>query len=57
VALLARAALGWATHRWIAPEVTWTPRRRAIVITAAVVVFVLLEVRQQLRADLLMARQ
>jgi hypothetical protein len=55
--LLARAALGWTTHRWIALEVNWTPRRRAFVITTVVVLFVLLEVRQQMRADLLMARQ
>jgi len=52
-AVLARAAVGITTGRWLTLAVTWTPRRRRIVIAVVVVLVVALEIRQQLRADLL----
>lgn len=52
---LARAAIGLTTHRWLSVAVAWTPRRRRIVVTFALLLIVALEIRQQLRADLLMA--
>lgn len=54
-AVTARAAIGLTTGRWANVVFTWTPRRRGLVLAVAVVLIVALEVRQQLRADLLMA--
>lgn len=52
--LLGRGAVGIATRRWPTLHVTWTRRTRRIAITAAVILVVLLEIRQQGRAELLM---
>jgi hypothetical protein len=51
---IARAAAGLLGRRWVNVTVTWTRARRRWVIGASVVLLVLLEIRQQLRADLLM---
>ncbi|WP_206074584.1 DUF2752 domain-containing protein [Antribacter gilvus] len=50
-----RAGVGLVTRRWFTLTIGWTPVRRRWVIAVALVLLVLLEVRQQLRADLLMA--
>ena len=49
-----RLLAGHLTHRWISVEVAWTPRRIRVALLLAVLAIVLLEVRQQGRADLLM---
>lgn len=49
-----RAAVGLTTRRWLNWRLAWTARRRAWTLAALVLLFVLLEARQQLRADLLM---
>jgi hypothetical protein len=52
---LLRAAVGLLGRRWINVSLAWTrPRRRWLILTVLVLLAVL-EVRQQLRADLLMA--
>ena len=43
------------TGRWLTVTYAWTPRRRRIVFAVAVALLVVLEIRQQLRADLLVA--
>ncbi|MER6974540.1 DUF2752 domain-containing protein [Nocardioides sp. NPDC057767] len=53
-ALLLRGAVGLVTCRWPTLRVTWSPRARQIMIAVAVILVVLLEVRQQGRAELLM---
>lgn len=55
VAVSARAAVGLTAGRWVNVGFAWTPRRKRVVITLAVLLTIALEVRQQLRADLLMA--
>ncbi|WP_454850101.1 DUF2752 domain-containing protein [Promicromonospora soli] len=55
LAALARAGLGLVTRRWLTLTIGWTPARRRRVIAVVLVLLVLLEIRQQLRADLLMA--
>ncbi|MEU4365425.1 DUF2752 domain-containing protein [Promicromonospora sp. NPDC023987] len=52
--VVARAGVGLVTQRWLTMKIGSTPARRRRVITVALVLLVLLEVRQQLRADLLM---
>lgn len=54
-ALLARTMVGFTTGRWINVDIAWTPRRRVLTVGAIVILLVMLEVRQQLRADLLIA--
>ena len=54
-AVAARAVVGLITRRWITVAISWTPRRRAACIVILTLLVVTLEVRQQLRADLLMA--
>lgn len=54
IAATARSALGLLARRWLTLTVAWTPRRRATTVTIALVLLVLLEIRQQTRADLLM---
>lgn len=49
-----RATLGVLGGRWLNVTVGWTPRRRRVVWLVAGLLFVALEVRRQLRADLLM---
>lgn len=50
-----RALVGVASGRWVSWSVGWTPRRKALVAGVVVVLVVWLQVRQQLRADLLMS--
>lgn len=51
---VARAAVGAATRRWLTVAVAWTPWRRRVVVVSAMALLLALEIRQQLRADLLM---
>ena len=53
--LAVRALLGVLTGRWVTMRTRWTPRRRGAAIALLVVLTVALTVRQQLRADLLIA--
>lgn len=50
-----RAAVGLLGRRWVTLTVNWTPGRRRWATAALIVLVALLEIRQQLRADLLMA--
>ncbi len=50
-----RAAVGLLGRRWVTLTVTWTPGRRRWAIAILIVLVAVLEIRQQLRADLLMA--
>lgn len=52
--LLLRGVVGVTTRRWPTLHVTWTRRARRIAITVALLLVVLLEIRQQGRAELLM---
>lgn len=52
VILLVRAAIGWATHRWF--DLTLSRTGRRLLIFALVLGLVVLGVRQQLNADMLM---
>lgn len=49
-----RSALGLTTGRWLTFEIGWTARRARWAVLLLVVVLVVLEVRQQGRADLLL---
>ena len=50
-----RAVVGLVTRRWATLSLALTPQRRRWVLGAALVLLVILEIRQQLRADLLTA--
>ena len=50
----ARTALGMLRGRWLTVFIAWTPRRRTIATVVVGTLVVLLQVRQQGRADLLM---
>lgn len=52
--LLLRGAVGVTTGRWASLHLTWTRRARWITLTLVVVLVVLMEIRQQGRAELLM---
>lgn len=52
---LLRAAVGLVSGRWLNVALGWTPRRRQLAWSVALLLFVALEVRQQLRAELLIA--
>lgn len=52
--LALRAGVGVLARRWINIELHWTRRRRWIITVTALVLLVLLEVRQQGRSELLM---
>jgi len=54
-AVTIRTVIGALTRRWIAVQIYWTPRRRRAAILIVLALLVALEVRQQLRADLLIA--
>jgi hypothetical protein len=54
-AITGRAIIGAATARWLSVSVSWTPWRRRLVVTVALVLLAVLEVRQQLLAPLLTA--
>ena len=51
-----RAAGGWLTGRWLDVTLSWTPGRRRVVLWVGLVLLLALEIRQQLRADLLIRR-
>ena len=53
-AALARLAIGVLGRRWLNVRVAWTPRRMKIALTVLVVALVILEIRQQGRAELLL---
>ena len=52
---LVRVLIGAFTRRWLTLTIVWSRRRAWIVVAVAVVLLALLEVRQQMRAELLMA--
>jgi hypothetical protein len=52
---LVRAAMGILTGRWLTVALTWTPRRARVVVLVALLALAALEVRQQMRSDLLLA--
>lgn len=52
VLLVARAVIGWATHRW--PKFTLSPTVRRVLLVALVIAVAALGVRQQLNAEMLM---
>ena len=54
-AVTGRTAVGLLTRRWLNARVLWTKPRVRFVITLVVLALLALEVRQQLRAELLMA--
>lgn len=56
VVVLLRAAIGLTTGRWLTVVVTFSSRQRRVLMVVIVVLFVVLEIRQQGRADLLIAR-
>lgn len=53
--LVLRAAVGLITRRWIAVDIYWTRRGRWVVGLILGLLLIALEIRQQGRADLLMA--
>lgn len=53
--LVLRAIVGVLTRRWIALDISWTKRGRWTVVIVIALLLIALEVRQQGRADLLMA--
>ena len=55
VAVTGRTVVGALTRRWLTVQVHWTSTRRRAAILLVLVLLVALEVRQQLRADLLIA--
>jgi len=54
VGVLGRALVGVVSGRWLTWRISWTDRRRHTVIVCVLILLVVLEIRQQLRADLLM---
>ncbi len=56
VAMVVRAAVGLATHRWYSVGIGWTRRRAWIASLIVIGLVVALEIRQQSIAPLLMAR-
>lgn len=53
--LIVRAVVGTLLSRWLMVTAVWTPARRRAVIAIGSLLFGWLAVRQQLRADLLIA--
>lgn len=53
--LIVRSLVGVVTGGWPHVRIRWTPRLVRVVVAVAVVLLMLLEIRQQLRADLLIA--
>ena len=53
--LVLRASIGVLTRHWIALDITWTRRGRWAAVTVAALLVIALEIRQQGRAELLMA--
>jgi uncharacterized membrane protein YhaH (DUF805 family) len=53
--LVLRATAGVLTRHWIALDITWTKRGRWAAVIVLALLLIALEIRQQGRADLLMA--
>lgn len=53
--IVLRAIVGMVTRRWVSLDITWTRRGRWVAFTVIALLVVTLEIRQQGRADLLMA--
>ncbi|WP_343905790.1 DUF2752 domain-containing protein [Nocardioides aquiterrae] len=53
-AALARLLIGVLGRRWLNVHIAWTPRRIRIALAVVAVATILLEIRQQGRADLLL---
>lgn len=52
---LLRTGVGLWTHRWVTMRVAWTPKRRRVVMVVVILLVGALEIRQQMRADLLIS--
>ena len=53
--LVLRAGVGVITRHWIALDITWTKRGRWTAVIVVALLLIAIEIRQQGRADLLMA--
>lgn len=53
-AILLRTVTGWASGRWLNVHTAFSPAQRRALWTIAALAFVLLAIRQQMQADLLM---
>lgn len=56
-AVVARTLVGLTTTRWVTPTIHWTKQGRKAVWVVAAVLLVVLQVRQQMLAEMLIARQ
>ena len=54
-AVTIRTLIGALARRWITAQIEWTPTQRRAAILTVLALIVALEIRQQLRADLLIA--
>ena len=54
-AVTVRTVIGALTRRWLTAQIKWTPTQRRAAILIVLALIVALEIRQQLRADLLIA--
>lgn len=55
VAVLLRSVIGLVSSRWLTIGIVWTAHRRCLTFLVVVVLLTALEVRQQMRVDLLTA--
>ncbi len=53
-ALILRSLVGMVSGRWLRVRIRWTPRRIRTAVAIAIILVTVLEIRQQLRADLLL---
>lgn len=53
--IIVRTVVGFISHRWVTISIAWTQSWRRWAIAGIIVLVALLEIRQQMRADLLMA--
>lgn len=56
-ALVSRAAVGWATGRWVVASVGWTSRRRWAAGAVLGLALAVLDINQQAHATLLLSRR
>lgn len=52
---VARSIVGLVAGRWLTVSIRWNPRRTRVAFTIALLLTAALEIRQQMRADLLIA--
>jgi len=52
---VARSIIGLVAGRWLTVSIRWNPRRTRMAFTIALLLTAALEIRQQMRADLLIA--